>query len=88
MTDLFPDPDGLERKPSDPELHARALAKARGEVYDPKKHGPFDYRLPPRQQRKNEPHPTDADLAALIDRFRARGKPVRDRPDVRRVAGQ
>lgn len=82
---LWPDPDGLERTVGDPAERARAVAKARGERYDPAKHGPFEDGQPPSFDDSDR----DGKLAALIDRFANRPvrwgpRLVRDRPDIDR----
>lgn len=61
--------------PRFPEVLARCLAKARGEAYDPKRHGPFDVKKPPRQQRResSQPESVGGELEAILERFRAKG---------------
>lgn len=83
---LWPDPDGHERTLGDPAEHARAVAKARGETYDPARHGPFEdgSRPIPRDAARD-----DQKLGELIERFRTRPvqwgpRLVKDRPDIDR----
>lgn len=55
---------------------AKAQAKRLGEAYDPPRHGPFDTRLPPRQQREQQRQssaPAPADFSALLERIEKKG---------------
>lgn len=74
-----------------PTIRAMAIAKGRGETYSRERHGPFDLKAPPKLVRTKD-HETDAEaeLEALLDRFRAKGSrlpavPNAEREGVRRV---
>lgn len=74
-------------------IQATAIAKARGENYSQARHGPFDVKRPPRQQRKEaEAKKTEGNLSEILERFAAKKPRLRllepDRPQVRRVADQ
>lgn len=88
--------DVVQEDPEFPVLLAKARAKARGEKYDPKRHGPFDANPPPAQHQEAEVVDAEMALRELLARFEARGQTPRsrhmravpssaDRPSVRRV---
>jgi hypothetical protein len=56
-------------------VQAKAIAKARGEAYQPEKHGPFEAKRAPRQERQKavDEMKIDGDLEGLLARFRAKG---------------
>lgn len=72
-------------------IRAMAIAKGRGERYNPERHGPFEVKAPPKIVRETDPETdAEAELEALLDRFRAKGSrlqavPNAEREGVRRV---
>ena len=70
--------DEVERsRREDPDfavMLAKARAKARGQVYQADRHGPFEVKRPPRQERQKAMAETRiaGDVDALLARFRSR----------------
>lgn len=55
-------------------IRAMAIAKGRGEKYNPERHGPFDLKAPPKVVRnQDEAADPAAELEALLERFRSHG---------------
>lgn len=59
------------------EVLARCHAKAQGVAYNPKIHGPFDAKAPPRREReKAKTVNIDQELAKIMERFEAKSPPT------------
>lgn len=86
-----PDPTEAKRiraeDPDFPVALARARAKARGESYDPKRHGPHEEDLSPRlkQKRDKELVSVENQFSDLLKKFEQRGPPPR--PNLRVIPG-